>query len=60
MFLVFFYQRGVVKPPGGTLPLGLCGVTVTGSSETITPGQPISSPVNGLTEKTSSEKTVKF
>ena len=45
-------------PPGGTRPFGLCGETVfataagaAGSSETITPGQPINSPVNGLTGK---------
>ena len=41
------------KPPGGTLVRGLAGVLMgvaTGSSETTTPGIPISSPVNGFTE----------
>jgi len=41
-----------VKPPGGILPLGLCGVAdVAGSSaDTMTPGMPINSPVKGFTE----------
>ena len=47
------YQRGVVKPPGGILPLGLCGVAddpAGSSADTMTPGIPINSPVKGFTE----------
>lgn len=41
-----------MNPPGGILPLGLCGVAdVAGSSaDTMTPGIPISSPVKGFTD----------
>jgi len=47
----YVYQRGVLNPPGGTRPfLGLGGVTTVGSG-TMTPGQPINSPVRGLTGK---------
>ena len=50
------YQSGVLKPPGGTRPdLGLCGVTAVGSA-TMTPGQPMSSPVRGLTAKKNDSK----
>ena len=56
--VMVLYQSGVVNPPGGTLPFGRCGVAADGltegaggSSDTMTPGQPINSPVRGFTEK---------